>query len=81
MDTFSFIVGNSIPKSVKCIHSATKPKPPVSKGLGGPGFRVEAAGGAAAAAGGALDPDSFERAPLRALGVPNKGPGIFRGFL
>ena len=27
MYTFSFIVGNSIPKSVKCIHSATKPKP------------------------------------------------------
>ena len=24
MYTFSFIVGNTIPKSVKCIHSATK---------------------------------------------------------
>ena len=27
MYTFSFIMGNIIPKRVKCIHSATKPNP------------------------------------------------------
>ena len=32
--TFSFIVGNIIPKSVKCIHSATKPNSTAGCGLG-----------------------------------------------
>ena len=32
--TFSFIVGDIIPKSVKCIHSATKKDTPVNGSLG-----------------------------------------------
>ena len=38
MYTFSFIVGNIIPKSVKCIHSATKLKKRIPEpGIPGPG--------------------------------------------
>ena len=33
MYIFSFIVGNIIPKRIKCIHSATKPKLNGSRGL------------------------------------------------
>ena len=40
MYTFSFIVGNIIPKIVKCIHSATKTRDDAAWELGG-GFGSE----------------------------------------
>ena len=45
MYTFVFRMGNTIPKSVKCIHSATKLQPGASKALSnlpsqGSGLRI-----------------------------------------